>query len=166
MVSDKTYRGFEELEVWREARKLRQTVYALTKTLPADEKYVLVPQIRRAALSVTNNIAEGHGRFHYQENAQFLRLARGSLEEVLDDATLCEDERYISPEIAGQLRTQIACTERLLNGYIRYLLNQKGAAGVREAPAEYLIESQLPVTNHQPPITDRESQVPDDELSP
>ncbi len=148
-MNEKTYRGFEELDVWREARKLRQTIYALTKTLPANEKYVLVPPLRRAALSVTNNIAEGHGRFHYQENAQFLRLARGSLEEVLDDVMLCEDEQYAAPELAGQLRVQITCVERLLNGYIRYLLNQKGAAGVREARAEYAVESQLPTTDRQ-----------------
>ncbi|MGD0650315.1 MAG: four helix bundle protein [Verrucomicrobiia bacterium] len=156
-MSEKTYRGFEELEVWREARRLRRDVYELTKTLPSDEKFVLVPQMRRAALSVTNNIAEGHGRFHYQENAQFLRLARGSLEEVLDDVTLCEDEQYAGPELAEQLRGQIACVERLLNGYIRYLLNQKGAAGVRETLVEYAVESQSPITDHQSQITDHES---------
>jgi four helix bundle protein len=150
-MSEKTYRGFEELEVWREARELRRTVYALTKTLPADEKYVLVPQIRRAVLSVTNNIAEGHGRFHYQENAQFLRLARGSLEEVLDDVTLCEDEQYAAAESTKRLRAQIVSVERLLNGYIRYLLNQKNATGVRETPAEYVIGSQSPITDHQSP---------------
>jgi four helix bundle protein len=150
-MSEKTYRGFEELEVWREARELRRAVYALTKTLTADEKYVLVPQIRRAVLSVTNNIAEGHGRFHYQENAQFLRLARGSLEEVLDDVTLCEDEHYTTTELTKRLRAQITSVERLLNGYIRYLLNQKNAAGVREVPAEYVIGSELPITDHPSP---------------
>jgi four helix bundle protein len=148
-MSEKTYRGFEELEVWREARELRRAVYALTKTLPADEKYVLVPQMRRAILSVTNNIAEGHGRFHYQENAQFLRLARGSLEEVLDDVTLCEDEQYAAPELAGRLRAHATRVERLINGYIRYLLNQKGAAGVRETPLEYSVESGAPTTDHE-----------------
>ena len=158
-MSEKTHRGFEELEVWREAQKLRQAVYALTKTFPADERYVLAPQLRRAALSVTNNIAEGHGRFHYQENAQFLRLARGSLEEVLDDVTLCEDEHYASPEQARQLRAQIACIERLLNGYIRYLLNQKTAIGVREMPAEYDIESPSPITDHQSPVAYHESRI-------
>ena len=57
---EKTHRGFEELEVWKEARKLRIEVYALTRKLLPEEKYVLLPQMRRAALSVTNNIAEGH----------------------------------------------------------------------------------------------------------
>jgi four helix bundle protein len=148
---EKTHRGFEELETWKEARKLRQAIYTLTKKLPAEEKYVLLPQIRRAALSVTNNIAEGHGRYHYQENAQFLRLARGSFEEVLDDLTVCEDEGYVSCELITQLRDQIATVERLLNGYIRYLLNQKAATAVRESPVDYLTDLQPPITDHQSP---------------
>lgn len=148
-MSEKTHSGFEELEVWKEARKLRREIYALSKRLPPEEKYVLLPQLRRAALSVTNNIAEGHGRFHYQENAQFLRLARGSLEEVLDDLTLCEDESYAPAEVLQQLRGQVTSVERLINGYIRYLLNQKAAAVVRESPAEYLSDLQSPTTDHQ-----------------
>ncbi|HUJ11010.1 MAG TPA: four helix bundle protein [Verrucomicrobiae bacterium] len=156
-MSEKIYRGFEELEVWREARKLRQAIYALTKKLPAGERFVLVPQMRRAALSITNNIAEGHGRFHYQENAQFLRLARGSLEEVLDDLTLCEDENYVVPEALRELRLQITSVERRLNGYIRYLLNQKNTAGVRETPAAYLSDLQSLVTDNRSPIPNPQS---------
>lgn len=148
---EKTHRGFEELEVWKEARKLRLEVYTLTRKLPPEEKYGLLPQMRRAVLSVTNNIAEGHGRYHYQENAQFLRLARGSLEEVLDDLTVCEDEQYIPPDVIKQLQLQITSVERLLNGYIRYLLNQK-AACVKEDSAEYNVGlPQSPITDHQSP---------------
>ena len=105
--------------------------------------------MRRAALSVTNNIAEGRGRFHYQENAQFLRLARGSLEEVLDDLTLCEDESYAPAEVLQQLHGQVTSVERLVNGYIRYLLNQKATAAVRESPAEYRPDLQSPTTDPQ-----------------
>ena len=148
---DKTYRGFEELEVGREASKFRHAVYALTKKLPTEEKFVLLPQMRRAALSVINNIAEGHGRYHYQENTQFLRVARGSLEEVLDDLTVCEDESYAPAETLRQLRNQEASVERLINGYIRYLLNQKATTGGRETPAEYATDSQSPITVHQSP---------------
>jgi four helix bundle protein len=148
---EKTYKGFEELEVWREARKLRRAIYGLTKKLPAEEKFVLLPQMRRAAVSVTNNIAEGHGRYHYQENAQFLRLARGSAEELLDDVTICEDEKYAAPELLEQLREQIACVERLLNGYIRYLLNQKSAIAVHETPGQYLSGVRSPTTDHRSP---------------
>ena len=155
-MSENHHRSFEELTVWTEARRLRQEVYTLTKGFPAAEKYVVVPQLRRAALSVTNNIAEGHGRYHYQENVQFLRLARGSLEEVLDDLTLCEEQRYISLDMAQELRRQIVRVEQLINGYIRYLLAQKSAT-VHDAPAEYLTNSESPVTDHQSRITDLES---------
>jgi four helix bundle protein len=70
----------------------------LIQNLPASERRALDPQMRRAAISITNNIAEGHGRFHYQENIQFMRQARGSLEEVLDDINICLDEEYARPE--------------------------------------------------------------------
>jgi four helix bundle protein len=146
-MSENHHHSFEELTVWTEARHLRQAVYALTKELPAAEKYVVVPQLRRAALSVTNNIAEGHGRYHYQENVQFLRLARGSLEEILDDLTLCEEQRYSSLEKAQEIRRQIIRVEQLINGYIRYLLAQKSAT-VHETPAEYLTDTKSLVTHH------------------
>ncbi|HJZ12851.1 MAG TPA: four helix bundle protein, partial [Acidobacteriota bacterium] len=59
-----------------------------------ESSWLIAGQIRRAAVSLTNNIAEGHGRFHYQENIQFLRHSRGSLTELLDDVNTCIDEEY------------------------------------------------------------------------
>jgi four helix bundle protein len=56
------------------------------------EKYCLDPQMRRAALSVSNNIAEGYGRWHYMENVHYCQIARGSVTKVLDDVNTCEDE--------------------------------------------------------------------------
>ena len=67
------YNSFEALEVYKAARQFRIKIYNLIKQLPNDEKYNLAGQMRRAALSLTNNIAEGHGRFFYQENIQFLQ---------------------------------------------------------------------------------------------
>lgn len=60
-------------------------MYRLLKQLPPEEKYALTSQIRRAAISVTNNIVEGHGRWHYQENVQYCRVSRGSADELIDD---------------------------------------------------------------------------------
>ena len=159
-MSETHYRTFEELTVWTEARRLRREIYALTKQLPTDEKHVLVPQLRRAALSVTNNIAEGHGRYHYQENIQFLRLARGSLEEVLDDLTLCEDQGYVTPDRAQSLRQQVVRVEQLINGYIRYLRAQKSAA-VHESPSEYLATAGSPISGHESRISDLGSRITD-----
>ena len=82
------YQSFEELEVYQLARELRKEIYSLTKKLPVEEKFNLAGQMRRAATSLTNNIAEGHGRYHYQENIQFCRQSRGSLMELIDDLNI------------------------------------------------------------------------------
>ncbi len=80
----KQFKSFEDLEVWRLAHELRLKVYTLTRFLPDDEKYGISSQIKRSATSVAANIAEGHGRYHFQENIQFCRQARGSLAETRD----------------------------------------------------------------------------------
>src|SRR6266702_8159586 len=85
------FRTFEDLDVYQEAREFRKKMYAVTRRLPDFEKYDLGSQIRRAAVSLTNNIAEGHGRYHFLEQIKFMLHARGSLEELLDDLNVCED---------------------------------------------------------------------------
>jgi four helix bundle protein len=113
--------GFEDLEVYKAAREFRKKIYLLIKRLPAEEKHKLVAQMRRAATSLTNNIAEGHGRFHYQENIQFLRQARGSLEELLDDLNICIDEKYFSEDEPNALKLEGFDLLHRINGYIVYL---------------------------------------------
>src|SRR5207253_3964898 len=76
-------------------------MYRVAKHLPESEKFGLASQIRRAAVSLTNNIAEGHGRYHYLEQIKFSLNSRGSLEELIDDLNICADESYIpTPDIA------------------------------------------------------------------
>lgn len=75
-------KSFEDLHCWQVGRELRNEVKVLIKRFPDHEKYELVSQMRRASRSVTHNIAEGYGRFHYQENIQFCRISRGSLHEL------------------------------------------------------------------------------------
>ncbi len=79
----------------------------------------------RASRSVSANIAEGHGRYHFQENIQFCRQSRGSLYELLDHLTVALDEHYISEEKFDILKTKILKTVKILNGYISYLKRQK-----------------------------------------
>jgi four helix bundle protein len=79
---------FEDLEVWQKGRALRNGISNLTKTFPEEEKYKLANQMIRASRSVTANISEGYGRFHFQENIQFCRQARGSLFELIDHLTV------------------------------------------------------------------------------
>ena len=115
----------DDFELYRAAREFRKRVYTLIKDLPAAEKYALGSQMRRAAISVSNNIAEGHGRWHFQENIQFCRMARGSTEELIDDFNVCEDERYGDQALVATLKTDAYELIRRINGYIAYLRKTK-----------------------------------------
>jgi four helix bundle protein len=91
------------------------------KTFPRDEKYLLIDQLVRCSRSVTANIAEGHGRYHYADNLKFCRNARGSLNETLDHLICANDEDIITAEKLSELRIIYDNCFRLLNGYIAYL---------------------------------------------
>ncbi len=93
-------------------------MYVLVARLPTSEKYGLISQMKRAALSVTSNVAEGYGRYHYQENIQFCRQARGSLNELLDQLSACVDQGYIREEELNRFKNSAYEVLRLLNGYI------------------------------------------------
>ncbi|RPI61848.1 MAG: four helix bundle protein [Planctomycetaceae bacterium] len=117
--------GFEDLELYQVARAFRNRVFKLIKLLPGIERNALVGQMNRAAVSLTNNIAEGYGRHNRQENIQFCRISRGSLMELIDDINVCLDKEYAKQEHLDDLRKDAACVLRLLNGFISYLKKQK-----------------------------------------
>ena len=119
------YKSFEDLEVYKAAREFRKTIYQLIKELPAEEKYNLAGQMRRAAISLTNNIAEGHGRYHFQENIQFSRVSRGSLMEIIDDLNVCIDEKYSVIDRLEELKDEGYRINKMLNGYIAYLKKRR-----------------------------------------
>jgi four helix bundle protein len=118
-------KDFKDLDVWKAARDLRHEMYKLAKGLPDTEKFGLANQIRRAAASITANIAEGYGRFGYQENIQFCRQARGSQYELRDHLTTCADESYIALAEANRLEAEALRVVRLLNGYLRSTMARK-----------------------------------------
>lgn len=120
-----SYNSFEELTMCRECRAFRRVMSTLVKTFPPEERYRLSDQLLRSSRSVTVNIAEGFGRFHYQENIQFCRQARGSLTESLDHMLVAHDENYIDTLQLDQIRIQYTQCLKLLNGYIGYLQKQK-----------------------------------------
>ena len=97
----------EGLDVWQKAKELRKDISKLTKTFHEEEKFRLVNQMIRASRSVTANISEGYGRFHYQENIQFCRQARGSLFELFDHLTVALDEKYIKENVFKKFREKI-----------------------------------------------------------
>ena len=103
-------------------------MYKVARTLPEVEKYALATQIRRAAISVTANIAEGFGRFGYQENAQFCRQARGSVYELRDHLTTCLDQGYMSREEWQRFDLLAQRVTQILDGYLRSTLALKAVA--------------------------------------
>ena len=115
----------DDFELYRVAREFRKKTYRLVKLLPPEEKFALANQVRRAAVSVTNNIAEGHGRWHYQENIRFCRIARGSVDELIDDFNTCQDENYGDPALVLDLRNDAYALIQRINGYIAYLRKKK-----------------------------------------
>ena len=124
------YKTFEDLEVYQIAREFRKAMYCIAKQLPETEKFGLASQIRRAAVSLTNNIAEGHGRFHYPDQIRFILHSRGSLEELVDDLNICLDENYLSNGDVAKLKEQALNVLNLINGYLRYLRDR--SSSVRE----------------------------------
>ena len=104
---------------------MRRFITELVKKYPKEEKYALVDDMKRAARTTTHNLAEGFGRFHFQENVQFCRISRGSLYELIDQLITSLDEGHITPEDYEKGRALIATALPLLNGYINYLSRQK-----------------------------------------
>ena len=117
--------NFTDLEVWKKARVFRNKIFNLTTNFPKEERYSLTDQLLRASRSVTANIAEGHGRYHFQENIRFCRIARGSLFEVLDHLICAADCQLITQEQLLGFKEELEQINRILNGYIGYLKKQK-----------------------------------------
>lgn len=92
------YKTFEDIKCWQLAREFRKDIYKISKKFSEFEKYILTSQILRSVISITANIAEGFGRFTFQENINFCRIARGSLNETLDHFHTALDENYITKE--------------------------------------------------------------------
>ena len=130
-------RSFEELDCWKACREVRRFIYKLVKKFPKEELYGLVQDMRRAARSTTHNIAEGFGRYHYQENIQFCRHSRGSLHELVDQLITSIDEEYITQDEYEEGRAVIGRAIALVNGYINYLSRQKKQFEVKEPISSY-----------------------------
>jgi four helix bundle protein len=107
---------FQQLEAWQEAHKLVLMVYQITKQFPSGERFGLVSQMRRAAVSIPANIAEGFKRRGIQEKIRFYNVSEGSLEEVKYFLILSKDLGYIPP--GEDLMAQSETVGRLLNGLV------------------------------------------------
>lgn len=119
-------KDFTTLEAWKRARDVKLFFYnKVIPLLPKTETYQLGAQIRDASVSITANIAEGYGRYHFQEAIQFYRISRGSLYELKDHLITCSDLNYIDQDIFKTGEELIEKAKKILNGYISYTIRQK-----------------------------------------
>jgi len=103
-MRNKKIKTFEDLKVYQMAREFSLKVGKLIKKLPPEEKFNLVSQMKRAKLSITNNVAEGYGLYHFQENIQFCRQSRGAIYELIDDFNECLDCGYIDEQECNEYK--------------------------------------------------------------
>lgn len=130
---------FEKLEVWQEARKINQTVYRLTRKFPQHEQYSMTSQIRRAAISISSNIAEGAGRNSDKDFAHFLELAYGSLMEVASMFYLALDEGYAKEADLDPLFTGLETLAKRIASLNRSLqITSSKTPFARQAPSSTL----------------------------
>ncbi len=111
--------SFTDLLTWKEAHKLVLTVYRITKTFPKEETYSLVDQMRRSAISITSNIAEGFSRQGKKEKLQFYFMAKGSLTELQNQLLVARDVGYITNNVFQEIAQQTIAVHKLLNGLLK-----------------------------------------------
>jgi four helix bundle protein len=99
--------SFERLDLWQSTRSFTKDIYKCTQSFPKEEKFGIVSQIRRATISVANNIAEGTSRWSYKEKYRFIEIAFGSLMEVLNCMILSFDLGYLNEKILNNLRLKV-----------------------------------------------------------
>jgi four helix bundle protein len=141
--------GLSRLEVYKVAQELAKYTYTnVVNMLPDEEKWGLTSQIRRAVASIPANIAEGYGRYYYQETIRFCYLARGSLMELMSHIELCESAGYITRDQALIIDKKAKSILKLIHGYINYLKqckrgqNEPGAQ-VHDEESEYIAEMNM-----------------------
>jgi len=138
--------GFEDLEFYQLALEVMAKVHEFSKSLPPEEKFDMFSQIRRSSKSVTANIAEGYGRYHYLDSLRAYSIARGELNETLSHLINAKVLNYLEQSAFQDLYALIRKTEQLLNGYMAYVRRQRtgsqefGEKAVREAGEDYEVD--------------------------
>ena len=125
---------FEKLEVWRESIAYAKMIYAVTKNFPPDERFGLTNQLRRSAVSISANIAEGTSRTTDKDFARYIEIAYGSLMETVSEATLAQQQTMMTSDQFGELRQQADKLARMLSGLRASLLSGKPSS-LRSQPS-------------------------------
>jgi len=115
-----TIKSYTELEVWKQTRHLAKEIYQATIGFPKEEMFGLASQMRRSAVSIPSNIAEGCGRNYTKDSIQFFYIARGSLYELETQLYISFDLNYFDESLLNDLLCQLQNSRKLLNGFIRY----------------------------------------------
>lgn len=118
---------FEKLDVWNKSRNLVIDIYKMLELFPKHENYALCDQIRRAAVSIPSNIAEGSGRASKRETAHFVEIAYGSLMEVYCQLLVAWDLNYIQDTHINYIKPKVEEIAKMLSGYRKWLIDQKSA---------------------------------------
>lgn len=118
---------YHDLDVWKQSRELANYIYSISKKFPKEELYGLTSQMRRCAVSIASNIAEGCGRNHTKDSLQFYYISRGSLYELETQFYIAFDQAYIDQSELEDGLEKITSCKKLLNGFINYFhtLNQQ-----------------------------------------
>jgi len=134
--------GLEKLDVWCKARDIAVRINKeILPLFPPEEKWTLNQQLRRSSQSIPANIAEGHGRFYFQENVRFCYIARGSLEESLSHIVYASKVRYISEAVYRSFEADAENLNRFIYGHIGFL--KKSKPGPNEPGANYSVREDL-----------------------
>lgn len=115
---------FEKLEAWQAARSLSVKIYSLTANFPSEEKYGIVQQLRRAAISIASNISEGTGRYAPKDQGHFYSMSYGSLMELLNQIIISTDLKLISDSQYDEIRKSIESLSAIITGLRKHTLNK------------------------------------------
>jgi four helix bundle protein len=120
-VNSRKIKNFRDLKIWQRGVRLVEDIYQTTKNFPKEEVYGLTGQLRRAAVSIPSNIAEGFGRFHNKEYAQFLFTALGSCSEVITQLTIAQRPGFIKNNNAENLIGETEQISKMIMGLVKKL---------------------------------------------
>jgi four helix bundle protein len=153
MSSKSVIRSYQDLRVWQQGMELMVLAYKVARRLPKEETYGLANQIRRAAVSIPSNVAEGHGREHLGDYLRHLSIANGSLKELETEILATERLGYVKePDIARALEVA-ADVGRMLAGLKGSLGKRFWGRNSRSSDSPSRITDRRPTPDHRPPTT-------------
>ena len=118
LKSRRNYKSYYDLKIWEKGIILTLKIYDITRNFPEEEKFGLISQMRRCAVSIPSNIAEGYGRYNKKEFAQFLRISKGSLCELDTQLIICSNTKYITEELYNEIAFMMDELQYMLLAFI------------------------------------------------